>query len=95
MKEVNPQFSCHNLRELADTIRANRLAVMTDLDRQRLIPLGTPAELRDHVREVIDVFDGRGGGLIGHAAFRGPVPLENIRAVFEAWREFGVNEASD
>ncbi len=95
VKVVNPQFSCHNLRELADAIRANRLAVMTDLDRQRLIPFATPGELRDHVREVLGVFEGRRGGLIGHAAFRGPVPLANIRAVFEAWREFGADESSD
>jgi uroporphyrinogen decarboxylase len=95
VKVVNPQFSCHDVGELAAAMRANRLAVMTDLDRQRLIPFGTPAELHDHVREVLDVFAGRDGGLVGHAAIRGPVPLENIRAIFEAWREFGVSDASE
>jgi hypothetical protein len=39
------------------------------------------------------VFDGCNGGLIGHTALRGPIPLSNIRAVFEAWRDFGTNTA--
>jgi len=94
VKVVNPQFSCHDLGALARVLRENRLAVMTDLDRQGLIPFGTPEQLRQHVREVIEAFDARNGGLIGNAEFRGPVPLANIRAVFAAWREFGSNDES-
>lgn len=89
VKVLNPQFSCHDLKELAAATRANRLAVMTDIDRQHLIPWGTPEELRAYVKEIVEAFDGTKGGLIGHAEFRGPVPPENIRAVFEAWRDFG------
>ena len=91
VKVVNPQFSCHNLGELARVVRGSGLVVLTDLDRQGLIPFGTPGQLRQHVREVIEAFDGRSSGLVGNAEFRGPVPLENIRAVFSARREFGSN----
>lgn len=92
VKVVNPQFSCHDLVELARILRDNHLAVQTDLDRQRLIPFGRPDELRDYVRQVIEIFDAGNGGVIGNAEFRGPVPLENIRAILSAWREFGSNQ---
>jgi hypothetical protein len=89
VKVLNPQFSCHDLKALAGVLRKHRLAVLTDVDRQHLIPFGTPEQLRGHVREIVETFRAREGGLVGQAEFRGDVPLENIRAVFAAWREFG------
>jgi hypothetical protein len=89
VKVVNPQFSCHDLGALAAAFKKNRLAVLTDLDRQRIIPFGTPGQIRTHVKDIVEAFDAKNGGLVGQAECRGDVPLRNIRAVFEAWREFG------
>jgi UDP-N-acetylmuramyl pentapeptide synthase len=89
VKVVNPQFSCHDMAQLARRLRENHLAVVTDVDRQHLLPFGTPQQLRDYICEIIKTFRAREGGLIGHAEFRGAVPVENIRAVFQAWADFG------
>lgn len=89
VKVVNPQFSCHDIKALAAAFKKNKLAVLTDLDRQHIIPFGTPAEIRNHVKEIVEAFDARNGGLVGQAEARGDVPIGNIRAVFEAWNEFG------
>jgi uroporphyrinogen decarboxylase len=89
VKVLNPQFSCHDLNKLAKACRDNRLAVLADLDRQHLIPFGTPQQLRDYVKKVIDIFDAKNGGFIGHAECRGAVPIENVRAIFKAWKDFG------
>ena len=55
---------------------------------QRLLPRGTPQEIRDEVRLLMDRL-GRGGGFIIAPAhdMPGDVPLENMLAFIEAVRE--------
>ena len=91
VKVVNPQFSCHDLKTLAASTRKAGLAVATDLDRQFIMPHGTPQQVREYVREIIETFDGRSGGLIGQCEVRGPIPLANIEAALAAFQEFGTN----
>ena len=50
---------------------------------------GTRDEIRAHVREVVEALGSYSGGLIGHGEVAPDIPLENIRTMFEAWREFG------
>ncbi|MDP6438812.1 MAG: uroporphyrinogen decarboxylase family protein [Candidatus Brocadiia bacterium] len=59
-------------------------------DTQKLLPFGTPAEVREHVRHNIEVF-GAGGGFVFTQVhnIQHDVPLENVLAMFEAAREFG------
>ena len=64
-----------------------KVAFRSDLDRQHILPHGTPAEVRAHVREVYEALGSLNGGLIGHGEIAPDVPLENVRAMFEAWRE--------
>jgi len=45
--------------------------------------------VRAHVREVIHAFGRFNGGLILHGEIGPDVPLENIRAMYEAYRELG------
>ncbi len=66
-----------------------RSAFRSDLDRQHILPHGTPEQIRAHVKEVFDALGSYRGGLIGHGEIAPDVPLENVRAMFEAWREFG------
>lgn len=61
----------------------------TDLDRQRILPWGTPEGVREHVRCTLEVLGGAEGGVIGHGEIGPDVPLENVRAMFQAFREFG------
>jgi uroporphyrinogen decarboxylase len=69
-----------------DHIRG-RIAVRTDIDRQRVLPFGTPARVRDEVARTIAACGTSAGGLIACAEIGPDVPLANIRALYEAFRD--------
>ncbi len=60
-------------------------------DTQKVLPLGTPEEVRLHVRRNIELFsDGTGGYVFTQVHnIQQDVPVENIEAMFEAAYEFG------
>ena len=68
----------------------DRLALLGNLDLGYTMTRGTPAEVRQAVRELMrDVAPG-GGYLLGSAnSITNYVPLENFRAMLAAGREFG------
>lgn len=84
---INPQFSCMDLERVAE-VCAGRVCISSDIDRQHLLPRGTPKEVRAHVRKVVELFGGAKGGLIGRAEIGPDVPLENAEAAFAAFAEF-------
>jgi uroporphyrinogen decarboxylase len=61
------------------------------VDTQRVLPRGTPAEVRDEVKRRVDDL-APGGGFIFNAVhnIQADVPPENIMAMWEALQEFGV-----
>jgi hypothetical protein len=67
----------------------SRVAVRTDIDRQHVLPFGTPAQVRDEVRRTFDACGAPEGGLIACGEIGPDVPLANIRAMYAAFREFG------
>jgi hypothetical protein len=85
---LNPQFSCMPLEAIAE-ICAGQVCISSDIDRQRLLPHGTPREIRAHVRRVVELFGGPRGGLIGRASIGPDVPYENLQAVLSAFAEYG------
>jgi hypothetical protein len=85
---LNPQHEVMGTARVGERI-GGRVCVRSDLCRQRILPRGTPAEVRAHVREVIHAFGRFNGGLILHGEIGPDVPLENIRAMYEAYRELG------
>jgi len=58
------------------------------VDTQRTLPFGTPEEVRREVRERVEIF-GKGGGFVfvGIHNIQAGVPIENLLALFEAFRE--------
>lgn len=65
-----------------------RIAVRTDIDRQRVLPFGTPDEVKDEVRRTFEACGTAEGGIIACGEVGPDVPLENIRALYQAFREF-------
>jgi uroporphyrinogen decarboxylase len=59
-------------------------------DTQRVLPEGTPADVRDHVRRQIDIL-APGGGFVFTQVHNilANVPPENVVAMFDAAQEFG------
>jgi hypothetical protein len=85
---LNPQFSCMDLRALA-ALTKGRICVRTDIDRQFILPFGTPEEVRAYVREVAETLGDPCGGLIWQGEIGPDVPLANVEAMFAAFVEFG------
>ena len=54
-----------------------------------ILPKGTPAEVRAHIRAIIDAFTTSEGGLIGGLSIEEDVPLENIKTAMETYIEYG------
>lgn len=85
---LNVQHTIIGLDRVAERF-GGKVAFRSDLDRQHVLPNGTRDEIRAHVREVVEALGSYSGGLIGHGEVAPDIPLENIRTMFEAWREFG------
>ena len=68
----------------------DRLAFHGSISIQKTMPYGTPDDIRAEVRERFETL-GPGGGFLFCTAHNIQVdtPLENVLALFEAYREFG------
>jgi uroporphyrinogen decarboxylase len=66
-----------------------RVAFRTDIDRQRVLPFGSPAEVKEEVHRTFEACGRPDGGLIACGEIGPDVPLENVRAMYEAFREYG------
>lgn len=62
-------------------------------DTQKVLPLGTPREVREHVGHNINVFGSGSGGYVFNQVhnIQQNVPVENVEAMFEAAYKFGRN----
>ena len=83
---LNPQVRPNTLKGLAERAKG-KVCINLDLDRQ-LFPFATPSQIRDHIREAIDVLGDDKGGLMLHAECEPDVPLENISAICDALEEW-------
>ena len=79
---LNPQVNVIGREKLASLCRG-RVCVEADIDRQGVLPYGTPQEVRAAVRADIAAFDGLHGGYIGRGEVAGDVPLENTVAMLD------------
>jgi hypothetical protein len=57
-------------------------------DRQKLIPFGTPQEIRRQIKEYADFYHQAGGGATFNIEIENDAPFENVRALIEAVHEF-------
>lgn len=86
---LNPQFSCHDLERLADTVKGE-ICISSDVDRQYILPRGTAEEVDGYVKTVVELFGCRNnGGLIGRGEVNIDVPLENVEAMYRAFIKYG------
>jgi uroporphyrinogen-III decarboxylase len=60
-------------------------------DTQKVLPLGTPAEVREHVRENIRAFGAGHGGFVFSQVhnIQPNVPIDNVLAMLDAAYEYG------
>jgi uroporphyrinogen decarboxylase len=65
-----------------------KVAFRTDIDRQYVLPFGSPAQVKEAVQQVFEACGTVNGGLIACGEIAPDVPLENIRAMYQAFREY-------
>lgn len=66
------------------------------IDTQRILPHGTPDEVRDEVRRVIGILGPGGGYMVGSVhTVMNDVPAENVLAMVDAVEEFGTYPIED
>lgn len=85
---VNCQTSVIGLDWLAANVRG-RVAFRTDIDRQHVMPFGSPMEVQEEVQRVFEACGTPDGGIIACGEVGPEVPLENIRAMYEAFADCG------
>ena len=85
---LNPQHPCMGTQRVAE-IAGGKACIRTDIDRQWVIPFGTPDQVVDAVREAISAFGTYNGGVILHGEVGPEVPFENIKALYSAFYEYG------
>jgi len=68
----------------------DRLVLVGNVDCSQTLPLGTPEDVREAVRECVRAVSPGGGHFIGSSSEVVPAtPLENVLAFYEACREYG------
>jgi hypothetical protein len=85
---INSQIKVVGLDWVAANVRG-RIAFRTDIDRQHVLPFGSPAEVKEEVQRTFEACGTAEGGLIACGEVGPDVPLANIRAMYEAFREYG------
>jgi hypothetical protein len=83
---VNSQLFCMNIEELAARYKG-KITFWGEIDRQHLLPFGTPEQVKEGVRRVRRALDDGRGGVIAQCEWGKRDPAANIAAVFEAWDE--------
>ena len=83
---VNSQLFCMDIEELGRLYRG-KITFWGEIDRQRLLPFGTPEQVKDGVRRVRRALDDGRGGVIAQCEWGLKDPVENVLAVYEAWDE--------
>jgi hypothetical protein len=80
---LNAQLFCMDVEAIGSRF-AGKLTFWGEVDRQRLLPYGSPAEVAEAVRRAGRAL-WRGGGAIAQCEFGIGARPENVAAVFEAW----------
>jgi uroporphyrinogen decarboxylase len=85
---VNSQVAVVGLDWIAENVRG-KIAFRTDIDRQRVVPFGSPSEVKEEVQRVFEACGTPDGGIVACGEVGPDAPLENIRAMYEAFIEYG------
>ena len=65
-----------------------KTCVDLDIDRQRITPFGTPAQIHNHIRNCIETIGCKEGGLMMIYGLYPGVPLENVKALMDAMTQY-------
>jgi len=88
VRVINCQSSIMGHDWMAQNARG-KVAIRTDIDRQRILPFGSPSEVKEEVHRTFEACGTPEGGLVACGEIHPDVPLENVRAMYEAFWDYG------
>jgi hypothetical protein len=65
-----------------------KVAFRTDIDRQKVMSFGGPVRVKEEVHRTFEACGTSAGGIVSCGEIGPDVPLANIRAMYEAFREY-------
>lgn len=80
---LNIQENINRVEVIKNSLKG-KVAIDVDVDRQRLLPFGTPREIDTRVKRIIQELSFKRGGLLFTAEVLQDVPLSNIEALLNA-----------
>lgn len=83
-----PQINLYDWPSFARRCRELKLAIALHPDRSHVLTTGTPADVRAHVRALVDAFRPQEGGSWFYLEIDNGFPLANVEALFEAVAEY-------
>jgi uroporphyrinogen decarboxylase len=85
---INCQVPVIGYDWIARNVRG-KVTIRTDIDRQHIMPFGSPAQVKEEVQRTFEACGTSEGGIVACGEIAPEVPLENIRALYEAFIEHG------
>jgi len=84
-----PQIRLHESSPGAlDKCRERKVTIYIHPDRQRLIPLGTPAEIEAEIKWYAELYKKNGGGGIFYVEMENDAPFENVQALIRSIHKY-------
>jgi hypothetical protein len=83
---LNSQLFCMDIEGLGERHRG-KITFWGEIDRQQILPYGSPEEVRGAVRRVRRALGDPRGGVIAQCEWGKDNSPENVEAVFSAWSE--------
>ncbi len=81
---LNAQLFCMDIEEVGRRFKG-RITFWGEIDRQWVLPFGSPSDVAAAVRRVRSALDDGTGGVIAECEWGMNTPRANIESVFEAW----------
>jgi len=83
----NMQVNCVGVDVIEQRLKG-RMCIIADVDRQSVVPFGTPEDAYNHIAEIVTRLGSPRGGLVLRVDIYPDVPLENIGAILQAITEY-------
>lgn len=83
---LNCQVSVMDRDEISQF--AGRICFRTDIDRQKVLPFAAPEQVKEYIFQLFHDIGTADGGIIACGEISEDVPLENIKAMYDAFVEF-------
>jgi hypothetical protein len=84
---VNCQSNCMGNDEVGRRFKG-KICFRTDIDRQKVMTFGNPGEVKKHIGELFRALGSEKGGIIACGEIGRDTPLDNIKAMYEAFMAF-------